>query len=255
MTYISITRENLQSEHICCAFSDKKCADGYASKQQWLANEFGNGYVFRRLNERAKVFVEYGPAEKAWAPISAPGYMMLGCFWVSGRHKGHGHGKALLQQVIDEARRDNKHGVVAVAGMKKFHFMSDTAWLLKQGFEIVDSTPSGFCLLSLIFEASENRPHFNEAARLGQCPDKKGLLAYYSNRCPFTEYHVGTSLVETANKRKLPLRRIKLNTREEAQASPTPATIFSLFLDGRFITTDLSVCMDSRFDKIVQNKI
>lgn len=27
-------------------------------------NEFENGYVFRRLDERAKVFIEYGPAEK-----------------------------------------------------------------------------------------------------------------------------------------------------------------------------------------------
>jgi hypothetical protein len=38
---------------------------------------------------------------------------------------------------------------------------------------------------------------------------------------------------------------------EQAQAAPTPATIFSLFLDGKFVTTDISVCMDSRFDKIV----
>ncbi|WP_211208649.1 YoaP domain-containing protein [Leptonema illini] len=37
----------------------------------------------------------------------------------------------------------------------------------------------------------------------------------------------------------------------QAQAAPTPATIFSLFHDGRFVTTDLSVCMDSRFDRIV----
>ncbi|WP_429417649.1 YoaP domain-containing protein [Roseimarinus sediminis] len=28
--------------------------------------------------------------------------------------------------------------------------------------------------------------------------------------------------------------------------TPTPATIFSLFYDGKFITTDLSVYMDSR---------
>lgn len=36
---------------------------------------------------------------------------------------------------------------------------------------------------------------------------------------------------------------------EEAQAAPTPATIFTLFYNGKFITTDLSVCMDKRFEK------
>jgi len=37
---------------------------------------------------------------------------------------------------------------------------------------------------------------------------------------------------------------------EQAQAAPTPATIF-IFLDGRFVTTNVSACMDSKFDKVV----
>ena len=36
----------------------------------------------------------------------------------------------------------------------------------------------------------------------------------------------------------------------QSQAAPTPATIFKLFRDGRFVTTDISACMDGRFDKI-----
>ncbi|MCG8475268.1 MAG: YoaP domain-containing protein [Cytophagales bacterium] len=35
----------------------------------------------------------------------------------------------------------------------------------------------------------------------------------------------------------------------------TPATIFSLFYNGKFVTTDISVCMDSRFDKIVDKEL
>ena len=45
---------------------------------------------------------------------------------------------------------------------------------------------------------------------------------------------------------------ITLDTIELAQSVPTSATIFSLFYDGKFVTTDLSVCMDSRFDKVVE---
>jgi hypothetical protein len=61
-------------------------------------------------------------------------------------------------------------------------------------------------------------------------------------------------LTETANKRKLPLKIIKLESFQEAQTAPSPATIFSLFFNGRFVTTDLSVCMDSRFDKVMENE-
>lgn len=67
----------------------------------------------------------------------------------------------------------------------------------------------------------------------------------------FAEFHAKESLIETAQNRGLKLKVIKLNTMEEAQNSPSPATIFSLFLDGKFMTTDISVCMDSRFDKVI----
>ena len=40
MTYITLIKENIDNEHICCAFSDKKCSDSYQLKKQWLAEEF-----------------------------------------------------------------------------------------------------------------------------------------------------------------------------------------------------------------------
>ncbi len=251
MAYLTLTPDNIENEHICCAFSDKKCAESYELKKQWLKAEFDNGYVFRRLDERAKVFIEYGPAENAWVPVTAPNYMMIGCFWVSGKFKGHGHGKALLNEVIEAAKQQGKDGLVTVVGTKKYHFMSDTKWLLGQGFETIESIPSDFSLIAMGFNSSSANPCFNKSAQSGTCPDRKGLVAYYSNRCPYSEYHVTNSLIETAKKRNLPLKTIKLKTKKQAQSCPSPATIFSLFLDGRFVTTDIGVCMESRFDKIV----
>ena len=98
---------------------------------------------------------------------------------------------------------------------------------------------------------SETAPVFNDSVRTGECSEKKGLVAYYSNRCPFAEFHVKNSLMETAKKRDLPLKIVKLESREEAQQAPSPATIFSLFYQGKFLTTDISVCLNSRFDKII----
>ncbi len=42
--------------------------------------------------------------------------------------------------------------------------------------------------------------------------------------------------------------------RQNNQLKPTPSTIFSLFFNGKFVTTDLSVCMDSRFYKVIVKK-
>lgn len=254
MSYITINRSNIENEHICCAISDKKCTESYKLKKEWLKKEFENGFVFRRLNDRAKVFIEYGPTEKAWIPVTAPNYFILGCFWVSGQYKGKGHGKALLQEVIKDAKKQGKHGLVSVVGTKKYHFMSDTKWLLRQGFKECDTTPAGFSLLYLSINDKAQMPHFNKQAKRAESPEKNEYVVYYSNRCPYTEYHVKESLAETAAKRKLNIKVIKLETMKQAQSAPTPATIFSLFHDGKFITTDLSVCMDSRFDKIVFKK-
>ena len=251
MGYIDLTKKNIGPEHICCGFSDKKCTEGTQLKKQWLTSEFDHGYVFRRLDERAKVFVEYGPSESAWVPVSAPNTLMLGCFWVSGSYKGKGHGKALLNSVIEDAKRQGKDGVVTVAGTKKFHFMSDTKWLLDQGFEVCDSTANGFSLLAYNIGISDNKPAFKDCVKSGECPETNGLVVYYTNRCPFCEYYVNEVLVETASRRNLSLKIIKLESMEEAHSAPTPATLFSLFKDGKFVTTDLSVCLDNRFDKVV----
>lgn len=250
--FITLNKVNIDNEHICCAFSDKKCSESYELKKQWLKKEFDNGYVFRRLNARAKVFIEYGFAEKGWVPIQANNYLIINCFWVSGQYKGKGYAKQLLQFAIDDAIKNNKEGLVTVVGTKKFHFMSDTKWFLKHGFTVVEQIESGFSLLVYKLKKDAPNPTFNASVKLGTCKEKNGITVYFSNRCPFAEFHAKNSLIETAKKRNLPLQIIKIETMEQAQNAPSPATIFSLFYNGKFITTDISVCLDSKFDKIVK---
>lgn len=236
---IELTAANIAEEHICCAISDKKCADSYQAKKDWLKKEMDNGYVFRRIDARAKVFIEYGPAEKAWVPISAPNYFQVNCFWVSGKYKKQGYGKQLLKTVIEDAIAQGKDGLVTVVGTKKFHFMSDGKWLIRQGFVEVEKIASGFSLLAYKFHEDTANPQFKKSVKSGSCSEKKGIVIYYSNRCPYAEFHAKNSIVETAKNRSLPLKLIKLKTMKAAQSAPSPATIFSLFLDGQFITTDI----------------
>ena len=82
MEIITVNKENLEEEHICCSISSNKDCQ-VASKKAWLLKRFDDGLVFKKGDVRGKCFIEYIPAEKAWCPIKAEGYMYINCFWVS----------------------------------------------------------------------------------------------------------------------------------------------------------------------------
>lgn len=252
---IDINLENIDDEHISCAISDKKCAEGYRLKKEWLKEQFRLGYVFKRIDARGKVFIEYGPAENIYAPIDANDYLLINCFWVSGKYKGKGYGKQLLKLAIEDCKKQGKAGLVTVVGQKKNHFMSDGKWLLGQGFVECDTTSTGFSLIVLDIVGGKEKPKFKEVAVKGRTDYKEDIVVYYSNRCPFTKYHVENSMVETAKKRDLSYRIVELKDSEDIKNCPSPATIFSIFYKGDFISTDVSICMDSKFDKILGKKL
>lgn len=50
----------------------------------------------------------------------------------------------MLQSALDDAKSQGKKGLFTLVGTKKFQFMSDTKWLLGQGFETVKTLPAKF---------------------------------------------------------------------------------------------------------------
>lgn len=105
MAFVNLTIENLKEEHICCAIADKKHQCGVEMKKEWLKDRITQGHVFRKLNERGKVFIEYAPLETAWVPVLGDNYMYIYCLWVSGSFKKKGYGKSLLEYCINDAKK------------------------------------------------------------------------------------------------------------------------------------------------------
>ena len=62
MAFITLTPENVMSEHLCCAIADKKHQTGVNDKRNWLAERIKEGHVFRKLDAQGKVFI----AEILW---------------------------------------------------------------------------------------------------------------------------------------------------------------------------------------------
>ena len=68
--FVNLTTENLSNEHLCCIIRSKKSHPGIEAKRQWLSDRLNEGHVFRKLNAKATVFIEYAPLETAWFPSS-----------------------------------------------------------------------------------------------------------------------------------------------------------------------------------------
>ena len=58
--FVNLTPENLDQEHLCCIIRSKKPHPGVEVKRQWLSGRLKEGHVFRKLDAKATVFIEYG---------------------------------------------------------------------------------------------------------------------------------------------------------------------------------------------------
>ena len=121
MEYVRVTEENLAKEHVCCAISNNSDVQ-VLSKKAWLSEQFDEGLVFLKSVGRGKCFIEYIPAENAWNPLDADGYMYINCLWVSGALKGHGYSTDLLRECIRDSKSKGRQGLCVLSSAKKKPF-------------------------------------------------------------------------------------------------------------------------------------
>lgn len=231
MEYMRITNENTDKEHICCAMSGKQSI----KKKEWLKERFDDGLVFYRSVERGKCFIEYIPAENAWIPIEADGYIYINCLWIAGAMKGNGYSNDLLSECIRDAKAQGKKGVCILSSDKrKKEFLSDPKYMTHKGFTVADTTDTGINLMYLPFGENTEPPKFKKCAKNPNISEK-GFVIYYTDQCPFTYYWV-PRVQEVAKENNIPLKVIHITDKESAQNAPTPVTTYALFKDGKFVT-------------------
>lgn len=248
MDIITITKDNLEQEHICCAISTNKDCQ-VLSKKKWMSERFDDGLVFKKGNVRGKCFIEYIPAEKAWIPIEADGYMFVNCFWVSGQFKGQGNANVLLEECIKDSKEKERKGIVILSSKKKMPFLSDAKFLRYKGFKLADTAEPFYELYYLPFDKDYAKPCFKAHAKSPKIMEQ-GFVLYYTRQCPFTAKYV--PLIENiAKDREIPFHVICLNNTENAQNAPVAFTTYSLFYNGEFLTNE--ILSEKKFEKIAQN--
>ncbi len=244
MELIKITEENLELEHICCALSGSEAQP----KKDWLKERLGEGLVFLKANVRGKCFIEYIPAENAWSPIHADGYMYINCLWVSGQFKGHGYSNLLLDECIRDSKEKSKKGLVILSSKKKAGFLADPKYLRYKGFRLADTAEPYFELMNFPFEENAEKPLFREQVK---CKGGSGFELFYTAQCPFTTKYVPI-LEQMAKDKNAPFTATKYETSLHAQNGLSPFSTFSLYFNGEFITHE--ILSEKKFEKILSER-
>ena len=246
MNIITVTKDNLEQEHICCAISNNRDIQ-VSSKKSWLAERFNDGLVFKKGDVRGKCFIEYIPAEKAWCPIIAEGYMFINCFWVSGQFKGQGNSNLLLEECIKDSKDKGKAGLCILSSKKKMPFLSDPKYLRYKGFTVADTAEPYYELMYKPFDENAPTPRFKDSAKTPKV-NEQGFVLYYAHQCPFTAKYV-PMIEDIAKAKSVQFMAILFKTAAEAQNAPAPFTSYSLFYNGEFITNE--ILSDKKFEKLL----
>ncbi len=240
MGILSIDETNIDQEHICCALgADAANRARSRTKKEWLKARFPEGLVFKRLDERGKVFIEYLPVENAWKPLEGRGSMVINCLWVSGKFKGRGLSSLLLEECLADAREKGLGSLSVVVSSAPKPFLTDKSFYLAQGFAPADAAAPYFELLALRLRADAVLPRFTDAAKTGRCAlEDRGLVFIYSDQCPFMEEYVGL-MAAAAAEREIPVRVHRLADLREAKTLGSPTGTLGIYYDGGFLTHEL----------------
>ncbi|MBR4270953.1 MAG: GNAT family N-acetyltransferase [Clostridia bacterium] len=233
--YINLDNDNIDSEHICCAIGDPKHQAGVDKKKEWIKSKLKDGHIFRKLNARGKIFIEYEPIETAWAPVIGKNYMYIYCLWVAGSFKGKGIGRELLEYAINDAKNKKMDGICTVVTTKKKPFLGEKKFFEHFGFKIVDQIGE-YELLALQFNTS-SPPNFSKNAHSMQI-DSKDFTIYYANECPYVEYEVN-ELSDYAKNNNIKLNFIKIDSLEKAKNAPCFMNNWANFYKGKFISSTI----------------
>lgn len=233
--FINITPENLENEHLCCIIRSRVKHPGVEAKRQWLADRLKQGHVFRKLNVRGTVFIEYAPLDAAWVPIVGDNYIYIYCLWVTGEFAHHGYARQLMEYCIADARARGKSGICMLGAHKQKAWLSNQSFAKKFGFEVVDTTDYGYQLLALSFDGT--KPQFTQIAKKGICKNTE-LTIYYDIQCPFVLERI-QAIKNYCTTNGIPLNLYQIDSLSAAKDLPCVFNNWAVFYQGRFITVNI----------------
>ncbi|BAK97714.1 hypothetical protein OBV_05160 [Oscillibacter valericigenes Sjm18-20] len=109
-----------------------------------------------------------------------------------------------------------KSGVCMLGAKKQKSWLSDQSFAKRFGFEVVDTTASGYELLALSFDGTT--PRFAHNAKKEEIEGKE-LTVYYDLQCPYIHQNV-EMIKQYCETIDVPVSFIQVDTLEKAKGLP-----------------------------------
>ncbi len=229
--FVTVDAANVEEHGFFC-YKSKPKSEGYQWKLDWLRQRFAEGLRIELVYEgsRSVGFVEYMPGEATWRVVDAPNYLVVHCLWVIGRAKKKGYGSRLIEDVVEEARRQGKDGVVMVSSSG--NWLSKDKIFLKSGFEKVGSAPPSFSLLVKKLNSAPD-PAFPEDWEKRAAVYGPGVTIVYAEQCPYMPDAVQQA-VDGFAERGIEAEVVKYGSSAEVrEKSPSAYGVFGIVCDGQ----------------------
>ena len=197
--------------------------------------------------------LEYIPGEFAHRPVNAEGYMFIHCIFVGFKNefKGKGYATALIDECINDAKKQKMQGVAVVT--RKSSFMAGNEIFLKKGFEIVDHAKPDFDLLAFKFDTHAVNPGFKTDMLKDLEKYKHGLTIIRSAQCPYTEKNVNAIIASAEKKFNLKANLVDLRDYKSAQNTPCAFGTFCIIYNGEMIS--YHPISNTRFENIMSKMV
>ena len=228
---VDITPENVMEHGLFCIKNVKN--PEFVLKKDWFQQSFKEGLRIKILyNDDGKQigFIEYLPADFAWRPVEAPGYMFIHCMFIYLiKDKEKGYGSFLMQACEEDARRQNMKGVCVMTSNGTF--IADKRLFQKNGYTETDKLER-YELMVKKFNSVSKDPQLIDWTKDRE--KFQGWHLIYADQCPWHHKSV-EALKEVAQEAGIDLKIKKLKTWQEAKSAPSGFGVFSLLYNGKLL--------------------
>lgn len=247
---IDLTPENI-AQYGVCGYKDLNKRLELQRKVDWFKKYYPKGLRIKALILKSGGYqgmIEYIPGEYAHRPVDAKEYMFIHCIFVGFKKefKGKGYASILIDECINEAKKEKMSGVAVIT--RKGSFMAKKDIFIKKGFSLIENMKPDFELLVLKFDVNTDNPKFINNS-LENYSD--GLTIMRSPQCPYSVKNVD-AIIQTANKLNLKSKLIELNDSESVQKSPCAFGTFCIINNGNILSHH--PISNTRFENIMKSE-
>ena len=246
---VDITPENVMEHCLFCIKNVKN--PEFALKKNWFLQSYKEELRIKILynDDKKQIgYIEYIPAEFAWRPVEAPGFMFIQCMFIyAKKDKNKGYGSFMVKACEEDAKKQNMKGVCTMTSNGTF--IANKQLFINNGYSQVDKLER-YELMVKKFDNKFDNPRLIDWTKNRE--KYQGWNLIYADQCPWNNKSVEAIKV-VAQEAGVDLKVKKITSWQEAKSAPSGFGVFSLLHNGKLLEDHYLSA--SRFKNILNKEL